>query len=172
MEKDFTWINEDRKIIIETRNGIVKKRDIKGLFELEDDSDFSIALREILENDCEEPYNPNNLNKVSMTLFLCMALENASQADSILCFLEDDYCEYKNIISNMLYEIGAVNCSKIIKKAIEILPNNGLGFYKIASEKDRELMKTLDKQFSNYPDGKMSKLYRAYANLHKEDLYK
>lgn len=172
MEKGFTWINEDRKKIIQLRNEIVKNRDIERLFDLEDDSDFSIALREILENDCEEPYNPKNLNKVSMTLFLCMALENASQADSILCFLEDDYREYKNIISDMLYEIGAVNCSQLVMKAIEILPKNESSFYKTASEKEQNLMKALDSEFSNYPDGKMTRLYRAYANLHKEDLYK
>ncbi|WP_298237320.1 hypothetical protein [uncultured Algibacter sp.] len=150
------------------RNKIVEKEDIESLFSLNDNSDFSIALYEILVNRNEK--KPNSLNEIELNLFLCMHLENAGQADSILTFLQEWFPQQNEKVIKSLNEIGATKSSKIIKKAIELLPENGSWFYESSDENSEKLMKKLDSEFSNYPDGSMRDLYRKYAEKHRIEL--
>lgn len=172
MKKDafdgLSWMTEEMKNEILLRDKIVEKQDIESLFSLIDDSDFSIALYEILVNRNEK--NPNSLNKTELNLFLCMHLENAGQADSILAFLQEWFPEQKEKVIKSLNEIGATKSSEIIKKAIELLPENGSWFFESSNEESERIMSELDSDFSNYPDGPMNNLYRKYAEKHRNEL--
>src|SRR5688572_12082684 len=92
--ENLSWMTEEMKSEIRRRNKIVEDQDIESLFLLTDNGDFSIALNEILNNRCD--YKPDTLNPTERVLFLCMHLENAGQADTILNFLQEDYPQYAN----------------------------------------------------------------------------
>ena len=153
---------------IKLRDKIVKKQDIDALFELTDIDDFDIGLFEILSNQCN--YNPLHLKGAKRTLLLCMFLENYGQSDSILNFINDEFTDFNDEIVNALNEIEAFKSAEIIKQAIELLPKGGTWFFDVADEETKKLMSKFDSRFSDYPDGKMSILYRKYAEAHKEEL--
>ena len=163
------WMTEEIKNELRHRDKIVKDQDMDGLFQLTDNADFSIALHEILNNQCN--YNPVTLNHTQRVLFLCMHLENAGQADHILSFLQEDFPDYTDEAVKALYEIGATKSAEIIKQAVELLPKNGIWFFKVADENSQTLMGKLDWEFSGYPDGSMRDLYRKYAEKHRNDLF-
>lgn len=76
----------------------------------------------------------------------------------------------KCITQKSLNEIGAIKSAKIIKQAIELLPENNRWFFENSDEYSEKLMEKLDSEFSNYPDGSMRDLYRKYAEEHKSEL--
>ena len=164
----LSWMTEEMKAEIQKRDKIVRDEDIESLFLLDDNSDFSIALHEILVKRHEK--NPISLNTVQQNLFLCMHLENAGQADSILSFLQEWFPEQKEQIVKSLSEIGATKSSEIIKRAIELLPKDGSWFFENCDEESEKEMSKLDREFSNYPDGIMSNLYRKYADNYRDDI--
>ena len=165
---DLPWMSEDIKKTIEHRDKIVKEQDINGLFQLADNSDFSIALSEIINNRCD--YNPDRLNNTQRVLFLCMRLVDAGQADHILSFLQEEYSQWKHEAVNALKEIGAIKSAEIIRQAIDLLPENNEWFFDTADEHSEKLMNQHDRDFSNYPDGSMPELYRKYAEKNRNDL--
>jgi hypothetical protein len=162
----LSWMTEEMKKAIHHRDRIVKDHDINGLFQLTDNSDFSIALSEIISNKCD--YKPDTLNHTQRVLFFCIQLENAGQADSILGFLRD-YPQWTYEAVNALKEIGATKSAEIIKQAVELLPKDGTWFLDTADAHSRKLMKKLDTDFALYPDGLMPDLYRKYADNHRGD---
>ncbi|MCD8418814.1 DMP19 family protein [Tenacibaculum finnmarkense genomovar finnmarkense] len=164
----LSWMTEEMKKEISLRDKIVEKEDIESLFSLNDNSDFSIALYEILVK--RNGKKPDSLNEIELNLFLCMHLENAGQADSILTFLQEWFPEQNEKVIKSLNEIGATKSSEIIKKAIELLPKNGSWFFESSNEESEKIMSKLDSDFSNYPDGSMKNLYRKYAEKHKNEL--
>ena len=168
LDTNLPWMTKEIINAMCYRDKIVKDHDMDSLFQLTDNADFSIALHEILNNQCD--YNPDTLNFVQRVLFLCMHIENAGQADHILSFLQEEFPNYADETVKALYEIGAEKSAEIIKKAIELLPKNGTWFFKIADENSQNLMGKLDREFSNYPDGSMRDLYRKYAEKHRSDL--
>ena len=164
----LSWMTEEIKNELIVRDKIVKNEDIESLFSLKDNSDFSIALYEILEKRNEK--EPNSLNEIELNLFLCMNLENAGQADSILTFLQEWFPEQNEQIIISLNEIGAIKSSEIIKKAVELLPENGSWFFESSTENSEKLMSKLDCDFSSYPDGSIRDLYRKYAEKYKSEI--
>ncbi|MCD8425026.1 DMP19 family protein [Tenacibaculum dicentrarchi] len=164
----LSWMKEEMKKEISLRDKIVEKENIESLFSLNDNSDFSIALYEILVK--RNGKKPDSLNEIELNLFLCMHLENAGQADSILTFLQEWFPEQNEKVIKSLNEIGATKSSEIIKKAIELLPKNGSWFFESSNEESEKIMSKLDSDFSNYPDGSMKNLYRKYAEKHKNEL--
>ncbi|WP_233885897.1 DMP19 family protein [Tenacibaculum piscium] len=172
MKKDsysgLSWMTEEIKNELIIRDKIVENEDIESLFSLKDNSDFSIALFEILQKKNEK--EPNYLNEIELNLFLCMNLENAGQADSILSFLQEWFPEQNEKVIKSLNEIGASKSSEIIKKAIELLPENGTWFFESSNEESERIMSELDSEFSNYPDGPMRNLYRKYAEKNRNEL--
>ena len=90
-------------------------------------------------------------------------MENAGQADSILSFLQEMFPEHTSQIIISLNEIGAVRSAEIIKQAIKLLPIDNSWFYDNSDEISENLMSRLDSEFSDYPDGSMTSLYRQYA---------
>ena len=172
MEKDsfnrLSWMTNEMQNELEKREKIVENEDLKSLYALEDDSDFTIALHQILVNRFEK--NPNSLNPVELNLFLCMHLENAGQSDSVLSFLQEWFPEYKKSVIKSLNEIGATKSSEIIKKVIELLPKDGSWFFKSSNENSEKEMNRLDREFSNSPDGSMRNLYRKYAEKHRDEI--
>ena len=169
MKKDsfneLSWMTEEIRNEISVRDKIIEKEDIEGLFSLNDNSDFSIALYEILVKRNEK--ETNSLNEIEHNLYLCMSLENAGQADSILTFLQEWFPNQNETTIKSLNEIGATKSSEIIKKAIELLPKNGSWFFDSSNEESEKLMSKLDTDFSNYPDGSMRDLYRKYAERNR-----
>lgn len=167
LDNNSPWMTEEIKDKIRHRDKIVKEQDIESLFQLFDNDDFSIALYEILSNKCG--YNPDILNPNLKTIFLCMLMENAGQADHILSFLQEDFSKYADEVINALNEIGATKSSEIIKQAVQLLPEDGSWFFDTASESLKNLMSKLDSDFSSYPDGQMRDLYRKFADKHRGD---
>ena len=169
MKKDsfsgLSWMTEEIRNEINLRDKIVKEEDIEKLFSLNDNSDFSIALYEILVK--RNKKKTNSLNEIELNLFLCMNLENAGQADSILIFLQEWFPKHNEKTIKSLNEIGATKSSEIIKKAIELLPKNGSWFFDSSNEESEKLMSKLDSDFSNYPDGYLRNLYRKYAERNR-----
>jgi len=168
MSTEMPWVSEETKKAIEHRENIAKNQDFEGLFNLKDNDDFNIALFEILANKCD--YNPSKLNSIQRNLFICMLLENSSQSDMILNFLQEDYPEYKIEVISALNEIGATKSAEIIKKAITLIPKDNTWFYDAVDENSKETMNKLDSEFSNYPDGKLNILYRIYSERHKKEI--
>ncbi|AQS94034.1 hypothetical protein BXQ17_08130 [Polaribacter sp. BM10] len=172
MKKDpysgLSWMTEEIKNELIIRDKIVENEDIESLFSLKDNSDFSIALFEILQKRNEK--EPNSLNEIELNLFLCMNLENAGQADSILTFLQEWFPEQNEKVIKSLNEIGATKSSEIIKKAVELLPENGSWFFESSDENSEKLMIKFDSEFSSYPDGPMEDIYRKYAEKNRNEL--
>jgi hypothetical protein len=112
----------------------------------------------------------NSLNEIQLNLFLCTHIENAGQADSILSFLQEWFPQYSTKVINSLNAIGAKKSAEIIRQAVDILPKDGSWFFETADESKQELMSKLDRDFSNYPDGKMTDLYREYAESNRNDI--
>jgi hypothetical protein len=164
----LSWMTEETRNDLIKRDKIVEEQDIEALFNLRDNSDFSIALHEILVNKYEK--SPNNLNSSELNLFLAIHLENTGQADSILTFLQEWFPQYSDKAVKSLEEIGALKSAEIIKQAIKILPADGSWFFETANEIKQELMEKLDKDFSNYPDGNMNELYRKYADENRNEI--
>ncbi len=150
---------------IAKRDKIVRDGDVEGLFLLNDRSDFSVGLHEILM----KQYNKNaqSLNTVQLNLFLCMHIENAGQADHILSFLQECFPEYQEQVVTSFNEIGAIKSAEIIKQAIELLPEDGSWFFETSNEDSEKLMEKLDSEFSDYPDGFMKDLYFKYASKNR-----
>lgn len=94
----LSWMTEEMKNDLVRRDKIVEEENIDELFNLKDNSDFSIALYEILVNRYERDFN--SLNEVQLTLFLCSHIENAGQADSILSFLQEWFPQYSTKVIN------------------------------------------------------------------------
>lgn len=173
-EKDkysgLSWMTEELKNHLMQRDKIVAEQDIDSLFLLKDNSDFSIALHELLINQYEKA--PEYLNSAGLNLFLCMHLENAGQADSILSFLQEWYPQYSKEVVIALHDIGAVKSSELISQAVELLPKDGTWFFESADENSQNLMSKIDREFSSYPDGFLRDLYRNYADNNKSDMLK
>jgi hypothetical protein len=163
-------MTEEMKSELRKRDEIVAKEDVNSLFELTDNSDFTIALHEILVKRFDK--DSKELNAEQLNLLLCMHIENAGQADSILSFLQEWFPEYKNQVVDSLKEIGATKSSDIIKQAIALLPKDGSWFYDSSNQESEKLMSKLDKDFSDYPDGPMRDLYRVYAEKNKAQIEK
>lgn len=165
--RGLTWITEEMKDELRQRDKIVQEQDIDALFSLKDNSDFSIALHEILINRYKN--SKNILSPTQLNLFLCMHLENAGQADDIFCFLQDWFPNYSTEIVRALNEIGAIKSAELIQQAVELLSENGSSFFDVADESSRALMSKLDSEFANYPDGSMPDLYRKYAENNRKE---
>lgn len=164
----FTWMTEEMKRHLLQRDKIVEKQDIDALFSLKENSDFSIALHQILIKRYEKI--PNSLNPIQLNLFLCMQLENAAQADHILSFLQEWFSEYSEEVVKSLYDIDAIKSAELIKQAVRLLPEDGGWFFDNADEDSLTLMSKIDKEFSSYPDGPMRDLYRKYAENNKNEI--
>ncbi|MEM7549667.1 MAG: hypothetical protein AAF363_08330 [Bacteroidota bacterium] len=172
MENDsyggLSWITEEMKNQLRKRDKVVSDEDIESLYELRDNSDFSIALHEILVKRYER--DPSSLNTVELNLLLCMHLENAGQSDTILTFLQEWFPEHKERVIESLEAIGAYESSKLIDQAVRLLPNDGSWFYDSSNEESEETMTKIDREFSDYPDGFMRDLYRNYADKHRNEI--
>ena len=173
MEQDdkycrLTWMKEEVKNQLKLRDKIVADNDIESLFKLQENSDFSIALHEILITQYEKA--PESLTSVELNLFLCMHLENAGQSDSILSFLQEWFPQYSSEVITALSEIDATKSSELIKEAVKLLPEDGGWFFNSADEEKQILMSKIDRDFSNYPDGFLRDLYRIYAERNKNEI--
>ena len=91
----------------------------------------------------------------------------SSKSNLILTFLQEWFPKQNEKTIKSLNEIGATKSSEIIKKAIELLPENGSWFFDSSDEESEKLMSKLDSDFSNYPDGSMKNLYRKYAEINR-----
>ena len=128
----LSWMTEKIRDKIQKRDKIVNDEDIESLILLKDNSDFSIALHQILVNRYDK--NSDSLNQIQLNLFLSMHLENASQADSILSFLQEWFPEYQEQVIKSLIEINAIKSAEIIKQAVKLLLIMEVGFMRILTK--------------------------------------
>lgn len=151
-------------------DSISQEKEADKLFRLEDNAAFSNCLRQILDNLYRK--NPTRLNKHQLNLYLSMNLENSGQSCGILSCLQEWFPEHQDKFVNALKNIGAPKSADAIEKAISLLPENGIWFFKTSNEKTETLMSNYDREFSDYPDGCMPDLYRTYAELNKSEIIK
>jgi len=152
----------DSKLI----DAIGKSNDGDKLYRLSENQAFSIALHQILNNLYEA--DPNGLNEPQMNLFLSMHLENSGQSCGMLACLQEWFPQHLNKFVPALKEIKALKSALAVEKAINLLPEDGSWFFESANDSTKFLMREYDCYFSDYPDGSMPDLYRAYAEEHKE----
>jgi hypothetical protein len=164
----LSWMTDEMRSHLRRRDRIVKEQDIDALFNLDDASDFAIALHQILTSRYEN--GSNTLPPVQLNLFLCMSLENAGQADSILSFLQEWFPQHSSDAVRALNEIGAIRSAELIRQAVGLLPNDGSWFFETVDQDSRVLMEKIDRQFSSYPDGMLRDLYRKYADDHRSEI--
>jgi len=164
----LSWLSEEGKYHLMYLDTLVENDNMREVFSLKENSDFSTTLHQILVKKYDKDHK--SLNELQLNLFLCMHLENSGQSCSILSCLQEWFPEHLDKFVNALNEINANKCADIIKKAINILPNDGSWFFDSSDEKSEELMSKLDSEFSDYPDGNMNDLYRKYAETHRAKL--
>lgn len=164
----LSWMTDEMAKEIEKLGEIARTKDFKALFALEDNEDFSIALCDILSD--RWAHCRDALTQEQRNLFLCMQLENFSQADGILGFLQEEFVGYEQEVVKALYAIGAKRSAEIIEEAIKLLPEDGEWFFKVASDEEEARMSKLESELSNYPDGRASALYRQYAEKCKDKI--
>jgi len=162
---EYTEINEFDLI-----DSIVQNKNVDELFNLKNNSAFSIALHQILDRLYDK--NPIQLNNHQINLFLSMHLENAGQSCSILSCLQEWYPQHLDKFVPALISLNARNCADVIEKAIKLLPQDRSWFFNNSTEESQRLMSKFDKKFSDYPDGNMPILYRKYAELNKNNIIK
>lgn len=164
---NLPWMTDEMKAHMRYMDQLVKDKNIEALFQLNDNGDFSIALYNLLSQECD--YHPDRLNDTKRVLFICMLLENAGQADHILSFLQEGFPQHAPEAAHALQEIGAMRSAEIIKQAVALLPKDGKWFLQHADESSQLVMAKLDHEFSGYPDGMLRDLYRKYADAHQSD---
>ena len=96
----LSWMTEEMKDELRKRDEIVANEDISSLFNLNDNSDFSIALHEILLNISDK--DSNSLNSEEINLFWSMYIEHAARADSILSFSQEWFPQFKDRVIEAL----------------------------------------------------------------------
>ena len=138
------------------------------LFQLTDNWDFAVGLREILANECDGNGQPTNMGHVKRVLFLCMMIEDAGQADMIFNFF-DEFPAYIDEVVDALFEIGAPKSAELIRDAVALLPADGVSITYAEYPREWDLISEIDAKFADYPDGRMRDLCRKYAEAHKGD---
>ena len=166
----LSWLSDEGKAHLIYLDELVDSENLKAVYELKENSDFSTTLHQILVKKYDK--NKKSLNEYELNLFLCMHLENSGQSSSILSCLQEWFPEHLDRFVKALKAINAVNSSNIIDKAINLLPKDGSWFFDSSNKTTEELMDKYDSEFSDYPDGSMNDLYRKYAEDHNEEIFK
>lgn len=166
----LSWLSEEGKAHLIYLDELVQNQNLREIYELKEDSDFSTTLHQVLIKKYNE--DPKSLNEVQLNLFLCMHLENSGQSSSILSCLQEWFPEHKEKFVNALREVNAPKSADVIERAIELLPKDGSWFFDTSNETTEELLAQFEREFSDYPDGSMSDLYRKYAEKNKADVIK
>ena len=163
--KGLSWLSEEGRANLIYLDELVEKQNITGIFNLEDNSEFSTTLHQILVRKYDS--NEDSLNEAQLNLFLCMHLENSGQSCSILSCLQEWFPQHLNKFVPALEAINATNSANAINKAISLLPKDGSWFFKTSNEETENLLSKYDSLFSDYPDGSMPDLYRRYAEQNR-----
>lgn len=166
----LSWLSEVGKTHLIYLDKLVENGNIKEVYALKENSDFSTTLHQILVKKYDKDHK--SLNEPQLNLFLCMHLENSGQSSSILSCLQEWFPEHLEKFVNALKKIYAFKCADIIENAINILPEDGSWFFGSSDQYSEELMSKFDSEFSDYPDGNMNDLYRKYAEEHKVEIIK
>lgn len=153
--------DEKTKKIIETKN-------IEQLKSLNEDEIMDVLIKLNYDYYCKIPFEA--LNHEQKVLFLCMSLEGACQADTILSLHEEGIMLQMPEIYEALIEIGAPITASLVKEFINLLPPNTFEdmilpdwnwFYKDMEIEDK--IRNIDSKISNYPDGSMQTIYYKYV---------
>lgn len=153
---------------------IIKKHDADALCRLNDDDfiEFSIALM------YEHFYNIplEKLNSEQRTVFLCMALESACQADSILSLTEDEdlFFAIPEMYSSLL-SIGSHKTAAELKRFIVLMPEGTFesrimpewDWFFGDSEREKQINR-IDSAIAGYPDGLTSEMLKKYCTSDKQ----
>ena len=95
--KGLSWLSEEGRANLIYLDELVEKQNITGIFNLEDNSEFSTTLHQILVRKYDS--NEDSLNEAQLNLFLCMHLENSGQSCSILSCLQEWFPQHLNKLS-------------------------------------------------------------------------
>ena len=113
--------------------------------------------------------NYEELNSEQKTLYLCMSLEDACQADSIISLRENKIMYLMPEMYEALLEIGATKTAELIKEFMELLPKKCFENKKLPdidwffeNEKRTKQIQDIDDKIADYPDGNMKNLYQKY----------
>lgn len=113
-----------------------------------------------------------DLNQQQKIIYLCMKLEDACQADSILSLYENDMMLLLPEMYDSFIDIGANKTAKLIKDFIDILPQDTFTLSKLPEwdyffekEETKNKIGDIDKQISDYPDGLLINLYYKFVHI-------
>lgn len=166
--KDKSKKNE-KEIMIDN---IIETKDVEQLKSLNEVEIMDMLIK--LNYDYYHKMSFESLNHEQKVLFLCMCLEDACQADTILSLYEDDMMLKMPEIYEALIEIGAPNIASLVKEFINLLPSNTFEdmilpdrswFYKDMEIEDK--VGNIDSKISNYPDGSLQTIYCKYVTREK-----
>ena len=158
---------------------IIKNRDWNTLFAMDENSEFSCILEQMLWSFVTEredgKFDISNLNHTQRVLFLVLELYSVTQADSLPSFFED-FVSYGREAVQALQEVGASQCADALNAVVDTLPN---GIYpkgdeefwdSIMSGKNSDIWDKADSVLCHCIDERLFDLCRTYAEAHRDML--
>lgn len=147
---------------------IIKAKDTKRLLALEARNVVNVCAELVYSYFLEY----ERLNHQQKVLYLCVKLEDACQADTILSLSEDEALFlHMPDICKAYEEIGAPKTAVLINQFIELLPagtftNSTIPEWKwfFEDQARSQTINEIDGQICNYPDGVMKNIYHSYVS--------
>lgn len=146
---------------------IIQTKDAAQLRAL-DEMDLRRCLWRLDEYYYDMPFDA--LNHEQRVLYLCIALEDACQADTILNLEENGLMLRMPEVYDALMEIGALETASLVQAFINLLPENTFRDSKLPEwdwffedEERAEEIDNIDGEIADYPDGNMMYLYHRYV---------
>ena len=164
---------DKNKIIVDKKHeNIIEAKNVEQLKSLNEVEIMDVLIE--LNYDYYHKIPLENLNHEQKILFLCMSLEDACQADTILSLYEDGLMLRMPELYDALIEIGAPITASLVRDFIDLLPENTFKDLKLPDwnyfYKDMEIedkVGNIDSKISNYPDGSMQTIYCKYVTREK-----
>ncbi len=152
---------------LETINNIIKTKDALTLSNLNEYDMISFLIELVHNHYYDMPFE--SMNDEIKILFSCWTLENFCQADYILDITEEEALFFNmKETCNALRKINAPKTADELQKFIDIMPegtfeNRVIPAWEWFFEEERKnIIKSINSEISNYPDGLMRGLYHKY----------
>lgn len=145
---------------------IIKNKDVRSLVALGTRDAANVCVSLVYSHFSKY----DSLNHEQKILLLCVRLEDACQADSILSLSEEEELFLRlPDICKAHEEIGAPKTAALIKQFMDLLPEETFSSSKVPAwewffedEARNQKINDIDGQICNYPDGFMRELYHRY----------
>lgn len=161
---------------------IYRERDIEGLFQLENDGDFTFCLNPILWKDyCAVEGDIERMSRAGRTVFLCLLLDERIEDDGISSYFEESsgyyFGKYTQRTAAALREIGAVKAAGLLEQASRYVPREMLTCESPSREQVDQVWQHLDEldaidhAWICGDNDYSSALIRRYAERHRDEFF-